>query len=439
MKSRNKFWFLTFTFLSVWIGACALGIYRTQNGSNDFDTFYTAGKAVLEKSGIYYIGEYYQMRSNVGPFLYPPIAACFFSLFAFFSMPIAAVIWTSLLFVLFVATIFLIFDFLGIRYNEIPNFWCSIPIIDRIFWSSISIILFIDNLVMLQINILVFFICLLCLVLWKKKQNFLAGFILSIAILLKLTPALFCLYFVTRKAWKLLLGVLIGSLIFTIVIPTAIFGRENNRLYHRQWFGKMIKPGLIDMFEKISPQSNTMNKSAEEMRQIATDQSLIDTNQSLEGALNRLLLKDRKNYFATHRYKNLAPLGGGISREMLGFLMMFIRFSLLGVCVYLWTKKSHENNLKVPLDISLVFLTMTLLSPVTRSHYYIVWIFVYLTLFYLRLRLKNISQIQFFFKTAAVSACVYLMLALPYGAAVGTGAWSNLIFWIGCAYQLKTS
>ena len=442
-NQKRKF-LLAVLVLIVWAATAALGIYRSGDGSNDFDTFYTAGKSVLDKTGIYYVGDYYQMRPDIGPFLYPPIAACFFSLFAFFPISIAAVLWVTFLLAIFIGSLFLTFQILGLKREERAAFFEATPIRERLFLFFVGTVFLIDNLAMMQINILVFFLCLLSVLFWQKKQSMLAGMILSAAIFLKLTPILFCLYFLTKKAWKIMLGVLIGSLIWSVVIPTLFFGLENNRIYHRQWFGRMIKPSIIDVLNKIKPEdTHPRKKSLTEMRHLAADEQFIDTNQSLEAALTRLLSKDRFEHYVTHRYKKLPVLGGGISREKLGVLLSALKLALLAVCVYLWARrKDITDNLKIALEISLVFLTMTLLSPVTRSHYYVVWIFAYLTLFLVRYRMsghKRLSESKFFFQTANLSACLYLLLALPYGEAVGMGAWANLIFWVGCVHQFKIS
>lgn len=419
----------------LWVVFSVIAIFRSQSGSNDFDTFYVAGKAVLEKTGVYYVGEYYQMRPDIGPFLYPPIAACFFSLLAFLPMPVAAVIWVTLLLTLFCASIVLIFKFLNVRYEEIPSFFAAAPAKGRLFLFVVGGICLMDNLVMTQINIAVFFTCLASLVLWQRKQNVLAGIVLSVAVFLKLTPALFGLYFLTKRKWKLLLGMVLGCFLLSAVIPSFIFGLETNRIYHRQWVGRMIKPIVSNFLKNTNPGNHRLKKSEEDLKRERMDMLLIDTNQSLPAAMARLFLKDRNDYVAASRYKNMPILGGGISKEMLTGFITFVRLVFLAACIYLWRRK-RDGSFKIPLEVSLVFLTITLLSPVTRSHYYVAWIFVYLTLFFIRWKL-GADQTKFFFRAAYISSALYLLLALPYGEPVGMGAWSNLILWIGCAHQLR--
>src|SRR5687768_1546883 len=73
----------------------AVAARRAVKGSNDFDTFYAGGKAVITGEGVYYSGEHYETTEE-SPFLYPPFAACFFALFAWLPLPLAAFLWNAL-------------------------------------------------------------------------------------------------------------------------------------------------------------------------------------------------------------------------------------------------------------------------------------------------------------------------------------------------------
>jgi len=79
---------------------------------------------------------------------------------------------------------------------------------------------------------------------------------------------------------------------------------------------------------------------------------------------------------------------------------------------------------------------MTLLSPITRSHYFIVWVFGYLTLLFMKAKGSELSKVRFLLPAARASCVFYLLLAVPYGEAAGMGAWANLVFWLGCAGAL---
>lgn len=440
LKKNPVLVLLSLVFLLVWIATGFIAIYRTLDGSNDFDTFYEAGKAVLKGTGVYYVGEYYQVREGIGPFLYPPIAACFFALFALLPIPAAAFLWNSFLLILFAGALDLTLRFLGLSYLNLGSIWKAVPARDKVLFPLVGVMVLLDNLVMAQINIFVFFLCVLTLILWKREKDFTAGLVLASAVLIKLTPVFFCLYFLVKRAWKLLAGVVVGGLILTILIPTIVFGWNQNRIYHQQWFGRMIKPMAVEVLAKFrKPEPHPLKKSPEEIRGLHISQMLVDTNQSLEAALTRLFLKNRAEYQVTHRYAKLPVLGGGIPREVLSRIIhVFWAALLVTLLVLCLPGRKGDARVRRPLEISLVFLSTTLLSPIARSHYYIVWVFVYLTLYLMWFVGKEFRQSAASLSWAAVLASLfYFSLALPYAEAVGMGAWANLIFWLGCANALR--
>lgn len=439
-KKKPVLVLLSLAFLLVWFATGFVAIHRTLDGSNDFDTFYEAGRSVLKGTSVYYVGEYYQVREGIGPFLYPPIAACFFALFALLPMPAAAFLWNSFLLVLFAGALGLTLRFLGVSYPDLSSIWKAVPGRDKLLFPLVGVVVLLDNLAMAQINIFVFFLCVLALVLWERKKDFTAGLVLASAVLIKLTPIFFCLYFLVKRAWRLLAGVLAGGLILSLLIPTLVFGWGKSRIYHQQWFGRMIKPMVIEViakFQKFEP--HPLKKSPEEIRELHISQMLVDTNQSLEAGLMRLFLKNRTDYQVAHRYAGLPVLGGGIPQGALSGVIQIFRVGLLMVLIVLCLPGGKgEPRIRRALEISLVFLSTTLLSPIARSHYYIVWIFAYLTLYLMWFAGKEFRQGAMSLSRAAARASLfYFALALPYAEAVGMGAWANLIFWLGCANALR--
>lgn len=420
-----------------------ISIYRSYHSSNDFDTYYAAGKAVLQGEGIYYPKSAAGQASNeVSPFLYPPIAACFFALLAWMPLGLAAFLWNAVNIVLFFATAVLIFQFLDLDTRQFPHFLRALNKWDLMLFGAIGLSFLIDNLSMAQVNIVVFFIVLASLLLWKRGWHVSAGFVLSTAILIKVTPLLFCLYFALKRAWKLWAGVLLGGLLFTIVIPGFIFGWEGNRLNHRQWLGRTVKPLVIDLtaaFKKEPPHPE--KKSVEEYRMMRLTNHLIQANQTFEAVMTRLFLKDRNDYgpergfpiYVIRHYQNLPVIGGGISMEMLSVLVRVFQLIFILILVYLWSPYSAPPVWnRISFEVALVFLTMTLFSPLTRSQHLVVWLFGYGAGLW-ALWEENFSStfrrcLIWFLRAGSV---VYLLQVVPYGQAVGMGMWANLILWIG--------
>lgn len=443
---------LVFAFLVFWFVTGSLSIRRSHRGSNDFDTYYAAGEAVLKGGAVYdsKIGE--SPGGEKGPFLYAPAAACFFSVFALFPLGLSAFLWNTLNLALFVGALVLAVRFIGLDALAVSKLWNSPLRLDLILAGGIGFVLLLDNLAMAQTNLFVFFLTLTALSLWKKRRHVLGGICLSAAILMKVTPALFCLYFLLKRSWRFLAGVLAGFVILGWVIPSFLLGVENNQNFHRQWFGKTFEPffsGLVSSLRK-EPLGHLWSEA--EGKEVSRVTALLaEKNQSLEAALTRLLLKNRNGladsvlypFRVAQRYKALPVLGGGLPREVLTVGIRSVQAVLLLGLVFLWaSREARAAPDQVTLKVSLVFLSMTLLSPLARSHQFITWLFVYLTILKvgeqsLRLMVPRTDlSVRILIAAGRMGCFAYFLQAVPYGKAIGMGAWANVILWAGVASYL---
>jgi hypothetical protein len=116
-----------------------------------------------------------------------------------------------------------------------------------------------------NVNLLILFLLVGTLAAYLGRRDFLAGVLLALAIACKLTPALFLLYFLWKRAWTVLLGSAIGLSAFVVLVPALFFGWNENLTFLRSWHDQMIAPyaaGIVSSEHK---------------------------NQSLPGLLHRLL------------------------------------------------------------------------------------------------------------------------------------------------------
>lgn len=439
-------------FISFILVACVAAgvwsIFRTADGSNDFDVFYAAGKAVLKKAPIYYTGQIEGRTLLETRFLYPPVAACFFSLLAWLPVSVAAFLWNVSGVLLFIISIVLGLQILEVPLERSVSYWQKISKPSRFLLSAAAIIMLIDNLAMAQVNILIFVLCLVSVLLWKKGKLFNAGLIIAAAIFFKITPILFCVFFACKKAWRLLFGAFVGSILLSLIIPTLIFGWQSNRIYHRQWLGISVKPLFIQVWEKIKKEDEgLLRKKSEDYTAARLGRLLSDTNQSLEAAAFRNFLKNRNEIAASLfnssnnrviAYEKL-PVLGGAGEQTLKLIFYGFRFLSLILLVYLWTRESGTyNSMRAPVEISLIFLSITLLSPVTWSLYFVFWVFAFLTVWFIESEKSDMNKKPLIL--SAWAACLsYICLVFPYGEAIGMGAWANLIFWMGCVSYLITN
>lgn len=436
--------FPEFRFLNLrWAGIAlflitsVLTVVRSLHGSNDFDTFYNAGRAVLEHKSMYYTGEYYQTDPVTSPFLYPPFAACFFSFFAWMPLPLAAIVWNALNLFCFFAAMAWTLSCLPLQKSDLQKFWAEANLFDKILMAAVPAAILLDNLAMAQANILVFFLCVGSLALWKRGGAVTAGLFLASAIWMKMTPLIFCIFYLAKKSWKTLLGVVIGTFLFALLIPLVFFGVENTRLYSRQWVGRMIKPSVAGILENFQKQEiHPLKKSASKLELIRLADLLVATNQSLPSAMTRLFLKDRNAIafntafpiYAAQRYTWLPVIGGGLPYEVLKKALFVFQLALLAFLFFLWARTGGAILSRWILESSLIFLSMTLFAPLTRSQQFTSFLYPYAGMLWFFLRSPDFSQsiLRGGFRMASI---LYALLGIPAARAIGVGAWANLTLW----------
>ncbi|MBI4115597.1 MAG: DUF2029 domain-containing protein [Candidatus Omnitrophica bacterium] len=408
-----------------------IAVLRSYEGSNDFDTYYKAGQAALKGGELYEVKSLVKIKGKISPFLYSPVTACFFSLFAFLPLGLAAFLWNTVNIVLFAGCLALMSKYLDLSLRDLTYLWNTLPKVDIFVAGFMTLAFLLDNLTMSQVNILIFFLLLLMVDFWSKGKSLISGIVLSFAILIKMTPVLFCVYFMLKREWKLLGGTLIGLVLFVLLIPTLFLGLSNNWIRHRQWLETTFQP--LFMHDSSGELSNRIANG--HMTAL-----LAEKNQSLEATFTRLFLKDRNGYAynpnypfrLARKYEKLPVLGGGIQREILKVVIRGFQAIMLLLLVFAWSSRGKSRcQYNCSLGISLVFLTMTLLSPFSRSHQFIVWMFPYFTILSLQRRAIETWQAHVLPWMGRVASLVYSLQILPYGKAAGMGMWANLILWSG--------
>lgn len=429
---RNKKNLLMTALAALIVVTSIMAVVRTRKGSNDFDTYYGAGKAALTHSGIYYSGEYYEETADVAPFLYAPVMACFFALFSLFPVSAAAVLWNVFNIALFGISLRFAMALMGLSWQQIYEEAKKRPAAG-LASAAFVLSLFLDNLSMAQANVVIFFLLLASIYLDRRGKPFWAGFVLAAAILFKLTPLLFCLYFLFRRSGKALAGILIGLILLTAAVPAAVLGWENNRVAHRQWLGRTIKPLLVQWVPAWKNETlHPRKKTAEEIEHTHFGNLMGPKNQSLQAAAMRVFLKDRNAYadstsfpiYAARKYRKM-PVLIGIEKHKLELATRAVQLLMFLVLLVLSFRYVPGSVFPASAGvISLYFLSLTVFSPIARSHQFVSWIFPVLVFWAWKVRGRAAA-----FWPIGWACAVYFLQALPYGKAAGAGAWANLILW----------
>ena len=81
--------------------------------------------------------------------------------------------------------------------------------------------------------------------LYRRGRDLGAGAALAAAICLKMTPALFALYWLYQRNWKLLAGLVAAMLLLGVVIPAVALGPAHYATLTATWCENLIGPGLV--------------------------------------------------------------------------------------------------------------------------------------------------------------------------------------------------
>jgi len=191
--------------------------------------------------------------------------------------------------------------------------------------------------------------------LYRRGSDVWAGAALALAICLKLTPALFLLYWLYQRNWKLLAATAAAGMLFAVAIPAAAVGTGHYRTLMDTWLNEMIIPATVK--GHWYP---------------------IHTNQSLSGVISRYFLAGPNgNIFwnpdnwlyewcPKHEWITVLPL----SSSAAGAVLHICRLTVLGLAAWAigWKKLPRDDGRRM-LHYGLVVLGMMLLNQRTWDHH----------------------------------------------------------------------
>jgi hypothetical protein len=199
-----------------------------------------------------------------------------------------------------------------------------------------------------NVNLLILLLVVGTLIAFCQRRDILAGALLGLGIACKLTPALFLVYFLYKRAWKTLLGAFGGLLVFGLLLPAAVYGWNANLEYLHSWHQQMVAPyaaGVISSEHK---------------------------NQSLPGVLHRLLsdeasfsdyVGEQKVVLETHNIASLTP------ETVQGIVLACMAAFALAAAWYCRTPIGERPPLPMTAEFSVVVLGMLLFCERTWKHH----------------------------------------------------------------------
>jgi alpha-1,2-mannosyltransferase len=217
-----------------------------------------------------------------------------------------------------------------------------------------------------NVNIFILFLVMASLYAFSRGRDFLSGLLLALAIACKVTPALFIVYFLWKRGWRVLIGCGIGLVLFFFVVPSLGFaiqkgsvvdGCKQNWAALTSWVDGMIIPYVVR--GEVTPEKE---------------------NQSLPGLLTRLLTHAPSfsgwvdDVYTPLAYHNVADLGPGavkriVQAAQLAFLILMVAVCRAPIKAAGVPAVDTRRGWRLPAEFSLILVAMLLFSERTWKHH----------------------------------------------------------------------
>lgn len=372
-------------------GLIGIGInagYRATRNT-DFNDYYDAAKAF--RSG--------KLVFEIRGYKYPQFFAIIFSPFTFLPPFPSAIIWYVMNIFFLACSIVLSVKIVNNDYKNGGNILYIIPpFITSLFW--------IDNLMLGQVNILILFLICTTFYLFKIRKDYLAGIFLACSISIKITPALFFLYFLYKKQYKIIAGVVLGLIIFLIIFPSIFLGFERNTAELKGWSDKVLVPFISE--GKVTLRFN---------------------NQSLPAALNRFLREVNAGKSDNPLYVNILDLDKALVNKIVIISNAMILLTLFLLCR---GNCSDRNNLFLPFEFSSVLMATLFISATSWTFHFSLLLFPYTVgINYLLKTEKTETPYKIMLGSIIISVLFYLLTISDLMRALSCILAGALVFWIG--------
>jgi alpha-1,2-mannosyltransferase len=187
----------------------------------DIDVYRMGGRAWLDNSPLYADGAMFATQGGLDlPFTYPPLAAIVFSPFAVMSLPAASAVITAITLSLLIVAVVIVLTRLDV-WTAGRRLWLAAAVV------AVAVVHFEPieaNFDFGQINVVLMTLVIADCV--PRRTPWPRGVLVGLAIALKLTPAVFLLYFLLRRDMRALL-VSAASVVALTVLGFALAWRDS--------------------------------------------------------------------------------------------------------------------------------------------------------------------------------------------------------------------
>jgi hypothetical protein len=180
-----------------------------------------------------------------------------------------------------------------------------------------------------------------------RKRPISGGFWLGFAAAFKIIPVLFGVFLLCQRQWKAAIGMALGGIFFTVLVPMTVWGPTGVWQRHMDWLNKVVIP-----YREIGPQGLGI--------------TIRPSNQSLTAALHRFL---RPVGQGEQVEVNMTNLPSGKIENIAGVIHIVLAVLFIAFWIY-----TYRNNLLAHQQLTLfatVPIAMLLLSDVSLVTHHI--------------------------------------------------------------------
>lgn len=226
-----------------------------------------------------------------------------------------------------------------------------------------------SNLETAQVNTVTLFLLCLSLYWFKQRKDISAGAVLGVVTALKLTPGLFVVYFLYKRALRVVVGAAAAIVVCWLIIPPLVFGPGNFVDIVVDWYG--ILTGFIT--------EGTLAEGIQGFR---------DTNQSLSAAFHRFFTEVPARWVRSEGggelYLNVLALNLRLADLIIKGMVVSILIFLAWMCR---TPAGDRRNVALGFEYALVFIATLFISPISWINHYVFLLFPYaVAVYYIRTR-----------------------------------------------------
>ena len=201
-----------------------------------------------------------------------------------------------------------------------------------------------------NVNLFILFLVVGALYAFHQRRDWLAGFVLALAIACKVTPLLFVPYFLWKRAWKTVGGCALGLVCFVFLVPGGLLGWKENKQLLASWALQMANPYLVEGSVLYTQH----------------------TNQSLPALVLRLTTSSPSSItyvdgqLTPAGYHNVIDIGERAADWLIRGCMAVFAALVVWSCR---TRLTERHGWHLPAEFSLVILGMLLFSERTWKHH----------------------------------------------------------------------